>query len=274
MWLPGCSGLFLCLSETLRRFARRLPSRFHDTSRVLSRKWFDSGALLGGPEAIFGRAIRSAPSYKRPLKGPAPGPKRTQPHRPWRRSRLGAHGRIIELSDATIAPAVAMPPEIAHYIRGAETENLQFQFLIGDWTVEGCRFTMSGDVLMRYSGTWRAQYMHGKRIVLDDFATQLPTGEEVSSFVTLRSYCSLTERWEMAGLGAFQPAMNGEWFGHLRGEEMVLQATARLTDGSVVRNRIRFHDIAPDQFRWESHNSFDDGESWVLAASMIVVRRA
>ncbi|WP_426042742.1 hypothetical protein [Brevundimonas sp. TWP2-3-4b1] len=178
------------------------------------------------------------------------------------------------MSDATNASAVAMPPEIARYIRGAETENLQFEFLIGEWTVEGCRFTASGDVAMRYSGTWRAQYMHDKRIVLDDFTMRLPSGQEVSSFVTLRTYCSLTQRWEMAGLGALQPAMNGEWFGRLTGEEMVLQATARLADGSVVRNRIRFHDIAPDRFRWESHNSFDDGGSWVPAANMIVTRRA
>lgn len=176
------------------------------------------------------------------------------------------------MSDATNARAVAMQPEIARYIRGAETENLQFQFLIGDWTVEGSRFTTSGDIQMQYSGTWRAQYMHGKRIVLDDFAVQLPSGEEVSSFVTLRSYCPLTQRWEIAGLGAFQPAMNGEWFGHFRDKEMVLQAMARLADGSVVRNRIRFHDIAPDRFRWESHNSFDDGENWARAASLIAVR--
>ena len=185
----------------------------------------------------------------------------------------GAHERNIEVSDATNAPAAAMPPEIARYIRGAEIENLQFGFLIGDWTVEGSRFTTSGDIQMRYVGTWSAQYMHGKRIVLDDFAVQLPSGEEVSSFVTLRSYCPLTQRWEITGLGAFQPAMNGEWFGHWKDEEMVLQATARLSDGSVVRNRIRFHDIAPDRFRWESHNSSDDGENWFRVASLIAVRR-
>lgn len=177
------------------------------------------------------------------------------------------------MPDATNASAVAIPPEMARYIRGAEVENLQFQFLIGDWRVEGSRFTAAGDIQTRYSGVWRAQYMHGKRIVLDDFAVQLPSGEEVSSFVTLRSYCPLTQRWEIAGLGAFQPAMNGEWFGRMEDDEMVLQATARLADGSVVRNRIRFHDIAPGRFRWESHNSFDDGGSWVRAASLIAVRR-
>ena len=177
------------------------------------------------------------------------------------------------VSDASDALPAAMSPEFDRYIRGVEPENLQFQFLIGDWTVKGSRFTTSGDVQMQYSGTWRAQYLHGKRIVLDDFAMQLASGEEVSSFVTLRSYCPLTQRWEIAGLGAFQSAMNGEWFGHLIDEEMVLQATARLVDGSVVRNRIRFHDIAPNQFRWESHNSINDGESWVRAASLIAVRR-
>jgi hypothetical protein len=177
------------------------------------------------------------------------------------------------VSDPTHAPAVAMAPEIARYIRGAQAENLQFQFLIGDWTVEGSRFTTSGDIEMRYSGTWRAQYLHGKRIVLDDFAVQLPSGEEVSAFVTLRSYCPLTQRWEIAGLGAFQPGMDGEWFGHWREDEMVLQATVRLANAAAVRNRIRFHDIAPDRFRWESHNSFDDGQSWVPVASLIAVRR-
>ena len=165
-------------------------------------------------------------------------------------------------------PGPRLPPDIEYYIDASAPENLQFDFLIGEWTVEGTRFAPSGEVLISYGGTWRAEYLHGKRMVLDDFSIHLPTGQEVSAFVTLRSYSPITRRWEIAGLGAFQPALQGEWFGHWADGEMTLLATAKMPDGREVRNRIRFHEITPDTFRWESHNSFDGGATWIKSASL------
>lgn len=171
-------------------------------------------------------------------------------------------------------PIPGLPPEVVRYIQGAGPENLQFDFLIGDWTVEGMRFAPSGEVILTYAGKWQAEYRHDKRMVVDDFSVHLPNGQEVASFVSVRSYSPISKRWEIAGLGAFQPAMEGEWFGEWADGEMVLQAKGNGPDGREVRNRIRFHTITPDSFHWESRISVDSAATWVKAASLQAIRKA
>jgi len=166
-----------------------------------------------------------------------------------------------------------LPEEVARYIAGIGPEGLQFDFLIGDWTVEGTRFAPSGEAIMTYAGKWTAEYRHDRRVVVDDFSVHLTDGREVSSFITLRSYSPLTKRWEISGLGAFQPALQGEWFGVWADGAMVLHAHGKGPDGREVRNRIRFHGISPESFHWESHMSVDGGVTWVKAAALVAVRK-
>lgn len=169
-------------------------------------------------------------------------------------------------------PPAQMPPEIAAYLRGVRAEGLQFEFLIGAWKAQGTRFSPTGEIMLKYDATWRAEYLHDKRMVLDDFSVLAPNGQELSSFVTLRTYAEATGRWEIAGIGALQPAMVGKWFGSWADGEMRLNAEATAPDGRIVLNRIRFFDIRPDSFSWESHNSFDGGATWVKAASLLAQR--
>lgn len=170
------------------------------------------------------------------------------------------------------AKAPQLPPDVANYIKGATPESLQFDFLIGEWSVDGSRFGPNGELQLNYAATWHAQYLHDKRMVMDDFTVFLPNGQEISSFVTLRTYCSITKRWELAGLAAFQPAVNGKWYGHWVDGEMHLSAEGKTPDGRSFENRIRFHDIGPDSFKWESKMSFDDGNTWAKVASLVATR--
>jgi hypothetical protein len=167
----------------------------------------------------------------------------------------------------------ALPVDLERYIDGPGPESLQFDFLIGDWAVEGTRFSPSGDVLATYFGRWQAEYRHDKRMVVDDFSIHLPNGQEISSFVTVRSYSPLTQRWEIAGLGAFQPALQGEWFGNWTDGTMILQAKGKGPEGHEIRNLIKFHEITPESFHWESRTSLDGGVTWILAASVFATRR-
>ena len=89
-------------------------------------------------------------------------------------------------------------------------ESLQFEFLIGEWRVDGRRYGPNGE--QQYAGRWQAQYLHGKRMVMDDFTVLAPSGQEVSAFITLRTFSPFTRRWEIAGMAALQPAVNGKWF--------------------------------------------------------------
>lgn len=157
-------------------------------------------------------------------------------------------------------------------MRGATEECLQFDFLIGRWTVDCSRYGEDGKLLHKYGGTWHAEYLHDRRMVLDDLTLCLPSGEEAASFVTLRTYSSRTNRWEMAGLAAFQPSLSGKWFGHLVDGEMHLSAENKEADGRISQHRIRFFDIEQDAFKWERRLSYDSGKTWFLSSFLLVSR--
>jgi hypothetical protein len=167
---------------------------------------------------------------------------------------------------------VQVPPEVARYSKGATPETRQFDFLIGDWTIDGTRFRPDGSVLTAYKGIWSARYLNEGRMVLDDFKVLAPTGAVISSFVTLRTYCELTARWEMQGLAALQPAMPVEWYGHWKDGEMLLEAVGKNPRGDTVRTAIRFFDIQPRRFSWESKMSADEGQTWMRMASLEAIR--
>lgn len=168
--------------------------------------------------------------------------------------------------------APQVPPDVLRYLKGAPSESLQFDFLIGDWDVAGTRYTPDGAVLMQYKASWNAKYLNDKRMVIDDFKALAPTGQDVSSYVTLRTYSEVTHRWEMAGLSALQPAMNAAWSGVWKDGEMQIEAAGKMPDGVTMRNRIRFFQIEKNSFHWESRVSMDDGKTWTLNAALVATR--
>lgn len=169
-------------------------------------------------------------------------------------------------------PNSAIPPEVLQFLAEPPPEARQFDFLLGEWRADATRFQPDGTPLVRYQALWTATALHGGRMIMDDFQALGPTGQPVSSFVTLRTYCAATRRWELAGLQALQPAAISQWHGTAEGAEMVLQATARTPAGAAVLTRIRFFDIAQDTFAWESHASLDGGEHWQKTAALTATR--
>ena len=167
---------------------------------------------------------------------------------------------------------LATPLDLAGNLAGTPEEAKQFDFLMGQWTESGFRYDVAGAVQLRYEAVWRAEYLHDNRMVLDDFTVVSPSGEELSTFVTLRTYARATGRWEIAGLAALQPGMDGQWNGRAVGAEMHSAAEIRMANGSVLHNRERFHAIERDQFLRESHISQDDRATRTLVASLIANR--
>jgi len=109
-------------------------------------------------------------------------------------------------------------------------------------------------------------------MVMDDFKAYSATGTEISSYVTLRTYCEAAGRWEMSGLGALQAATTAQWHGKWNDGEMQTEATGADARGTTIRNRIRFFSIEHDRFSWESRVSLDDGKTWFLASSLSATR--
>ena len=173
---------------------------------------------------------------------------------------------------APTGKAMQVPSDVLRYLRGVTPESRQFDFLIGDWDVAASRYQPDGSLLVHYRGSWSARYLNEGRMVLDDFKAFASTGEEISSYVTLRTYSEATHRWEMSGLAAFQPATVAQWYGEWKEGEMQIEATGRDANGNIFRNRIRFFQIEKDSFSWDSHTSLDDGKTWVLSASLTATR--
>jgi len=155
-----------------------------------------------------------------------------------------------------------VPPEVLRYLKGAPPESRQFDFLIGEWDVDVTRYQGDGSVLMRHRAGWSAKYLNEGRMIIDDFKPRAPTGQDVASIVTLRTYSVTMRRWEMTFLTALEPAMNAEFHGEYKDGEMLLEASGRNQAGNMIKNRIRFFDIEPDSFNWESRISQDDGKTW------------
>lgn len=166
-----------------------------------------------------------------------------------------------------------IPPEVLRYINGPTPEAKQFDFLIGDWDVGATRYKEDGVPLLNYKGLWQARHLNDGRMVMDDFKALGPNGQPVSSFVTLRTYSEVTNRWEIVGLQAFQPSLPTEWHGVSKDGEMLLDAFARTPKGEMIQTRIRFFNIARDSFSWESFMSFDQGKTWRRTATLDAKRR-
>lgn len=110
-------------------------------------------------------------------------------------------------------------------------------------------------------------------MVIDDFKALTPSGDAISSYVTLRSYCEATQRWELTGLAAQQRATPTQWYGHWQDGEMRLDASGPNPQGQTIRTKIRFFNIKPDSFSWESQASSDNGKTWYLSATLTSTRR-
>ncbi|MFL0797729.1 MAG: DUF1579 family protein [Cellvibrionaceae bacterium] len=166
-----------------------------------------------------------------------------------------------------------IPAEVLAYISGATLpEHQEFDFLIGEWKVKGNRLLPNGQS-MDYEGEWKADYINDKRMIMDEFKIHSPTGQPVSSYVTLRSYSPLSQRWELTGLAALMPAHTlSEWYGNMDGKEMVLTAKGVTPDGKDFINKIQFHEIGTDSFSWKSSLSFDKGENWIKNGQLVAER--
>jgi hypothetical protein len=168
--------------------------------------------------------------------------------------------------------APQVPPEVARYLKGPLPEGQQFDFLIGDWDVAATRYKEDGSPLFQYKASWNAKYLNDGRMIVDDFKAYAPTGQAVSSYVTLRTYSEATHRWEMAGLSALQPAASAEWYGELKDGEMLLDASGKDPAGKMVKTKIRFFNIAKNSFSWESKVSRDESKTWIKTASLLASR--
>lgn len=171
-------------------------------------------------------------------------------------------------TSATSVPGASAAELVARYLAGAPRESEQFDFLIGEWSATTTRFASDGSPVVSYEGHWTASWLAARRMLEDRFTALAPDGTEIGFFVTLRTYCESSARWEMTFLTALQPQPVTSFTGTRVGDEMHLLAKGQAADGSEVTARVRFFEIGPDSFRWEQRTSRDDGASWRLESAI------
>ena len=151
----------------------------------------------------------------------------------------------------------------------APPETEQFGRLVGVWTVEAEMAGPAGDWVPSAPGIWAWKYAIDGFAVRDLFyqsADDLPPymatlGRDYLLTVN-RIYDVANKTWQVAWMANGAGSVMGADFGPF---------TATLENGDIVMlspptgfglQRVVFHEISDDSFRWKSDYSMDQGKSW------------
>ena len=131
----------------------------------------------------------------------------------------------------------------------------QFEFWLGVWRAETVVGGTDPPVVASNEVTW----LWGRAALLEEFT--MPGGKSpfqgrsISVPVAGRGWC---QTW-VDSEGQYLDFVGGRVDG-----EMILDRTAKLTDGSTVRQRMRWWDVAPDTFSWDWLHASDGSAEWDL----------
>lgn len=164
------------------------------------------------------------------------------------------------------------PETIVRYLQGAPPEMEQYAFFIGAWSCDVRAFPPDGSEPLALKGEWRAEWIHGGRMLYDDLSISLPSGEEIVGWVNLRTWSADSSCWVIGSQRALSPASGVITHGHWRDGEMQLEFTTEV-DGAPLTHLVRFHAITPDSFEWVWQNRTTSERPWNTFAS-ISARRA
>lgn len=194
----------------------------------------------------------------------------------------------VVLDDAT---APTTPPAIQRFIDGgvgrmherAPSETKQFGQLVGLWDVE--------TEMRRQDGSWQesAPGLWAWTFALDGFAVRdlfFQAADNLPVYMADlgRDYLLSANRifdvssktWQVAWMANGAGAAMGADFGYFTAVfadgEMVM--TSPPEDGDYGLQRVVFHEITEDSFRWKSEYSGDDGATWTAVMRILARRRS
>jgi hypothetical protein len=131
----------------------------------------------------------------------------------------------------------------------------QFEFWTGVWRAE----TVAGGTDQPVVATNKVTWLWDRAALLEDFSMPGDPspfhGRSISVPVAGRGWC---QTW-VDSEGQYLDFVGGRI-----GDEMILDRTASRTDGSTVRQRMRWWDIAPHTFSWDWLHASDDAGEWDL----------
>jgi len=131
----------------------------------------------------------------------------------------------------------------------------QFEFWHGSWRAE----TVAGGTDPRVVAFNEVTWLWGRAALLENFSMPGKQGQfhgrSISVAVAGRGWC---QTWVDSD-GQYLDFVGGRV-----GEEMILDRTASRADGSTVRQRMRWWDIAPNTFSWDWLHACAGSAEWDL----------
>lgn len=169
------------------------------------------------------------------------------------------------LAFACVAPHATAQSHGSPPATDAPAEAKQFDFLVGEWSVE-VRPKVSSLAAMvhgapRLVGTWKAWRAFDGFGIEDELRIVDASGNPASLSRSWRVYSRNDQQWLVGGVDVYRGRMSsarGTW----QGNAMLVEASGTDAEGKPYAVRTRFNAITPDGFELVQDRSADGGKTW------------
>jgi hypothetical protein len=171
------------------------------------------------------------------------------------------------LTCATAFGAVAAP----------DPEMRQFDFLVGQWQVNG-EVKTSGIMALvhgqpKLAGSWKAWHTADGQAIEDELTLTDASGTLLSAVHFTRRFSREEKCWKISARDAYKGALP-QATARRQGDDMLVTSSGTTPEGKHYRHRTHYLDITPAGFRMVQDRSYDDGKTWDTAAMTLDVHRA
>jgi hypothetical protein len=168
---------------------------------------------------------------------------------------------------AVPAAALAVSPAEAH----------QFDFMLGQWTIE-VHPKVSSLVAMIHGtpkliGTWQAKRSANGVGIEDESRIVDGSGNPISLVRSQRTWVAADKRWKISGLDILRKR-NTSAIAHWTGSEMQVTGSYVDDEGTPTQSRTRYCQITANRFRMVQDRSTDNGKTWDEGVLTIDARRS
>ena len=163
----------------------------------------------------------------------------------------------------------AMGQATAEQIQAASKMHAHdFDYLLGDW-----EFTAVNREHGKFRGYWSAVQLADTGQIMDEFRVSNDNGETYYVTTTLRAYNGMLDQWELVSVDNRATGLKNIGTGHRVGSEMHIEQKFGFGTATAWTSRIRYYDIRPDRFSWNSDRSLDNGKTWIKDFQQIEAHR-
>jgi hypothetical protein len=133
-----------------------------------------------------------------------------------------------------------------------------FDYLLGDW-----EFTAVSRNYGKSRGLWSAVRVPETGQIMDEFRVVSDTDDTLFILTTWRAYNAVSDRWDLVSVDDRGNGLQNIGTAHRDGPEIHLEQQFGSGTPSSWISRIRYYNIQPDRFSWNSDRSEDGGKTWM-----------